>query len=229
MDKYISIKVILDNLLDHPMLKDVTLERAINHTVNFMRIVGVPKMFQEKSAIVNIKEYRGMLPCDLYKIIQVRRYGCGTHNEVFRYSNDSFHLSDVKQNSYDLTYKLQNNIIFTSMKEGDIEIMYNAFVVDEDGYPMIPDDAAFINALELYIKKYYFGILFDLGKIQQGVLQNVQQQYAWAVGQATTSLLMPSIDEMESIANSINTLIPRVSEHSRGFINMGVKEKLRVQ
>ncbi len=229
MDKYISIKVILDNLLDHPMLKDVTLERAINHTVNFMRIVGIPKMFQEKSAIVNIKEYRGMLPCDLYKIIQVRRYGCGTYNEVFRYSNDSFHLSDVKQNSYDLTYKLQNNIIFTSMKEGDIEIMYNAFVVDEDGYPMIPDDAAFINALELYIKKYYFEILFDLGKIQQGVLQNVQQQYTWAVGQATTSLLMPSIDEMESIANSINTLIPRVSEHSRGFINMGVKEKLRVQ
>ena len=49
----------------------------------------------------------------------------------------------------------------------------------------------------------------------------------FAVGQAQTSLIMTTIDEMESITNSWNTLIPRICEHSFGFINNGSKEELK--
>ena len=55
MDRYISIREVLDNILDHPMLKDVSFERAVNYTVHFMRIVGCPRMFEEKIALVEIK------------------------------------------------------------------------------------------------------------------------------------------------------------------------------
>lgn len=55
-------------------------------------------------------------------------------------------------------------------------------MLDKDGYPMIPENSAFIKALELYIKKAWFTILFDMGKISQGVLFNTQQEYAWAAG-----------------------------------------------
>ena len=34
MDRYISIKQILDDILEHPLLKDITFERAVNHTVH---------------------------------------------------------------------------------------------------------------------------------------------------------------------------------------------------
>lgn len=70
--------------------------------------------------------------------------------------------------------------------------------------------------------------MFDLGKINQAVYSNVQQEYAWAVGQAQTDLIKPSVDEMQSITNAFNTLIPRVNEHSRGFINNGSQEKWRL-
>ena len=72
MNGYVSIKEVLDNVLNHPLLRDVSLERAINYTVHFIRIVGCPKMFEEKTAIVEIENYRGALPCDLNNIIQVR-------------------------------------------------------------------------------------------------------------------------------------------------------------
>ena len=230
MIRYISIKEILDNLLDHPMLKDVSFERAVNHTVHFMRIVGCPRMFEEKTALVEIKDYRGLIPCDFNDIIQVRTHSsCDRKNYgVFRHTTDSFHMSENKQDSFDLTYKIQGNIIFTSIKEGTIEIAYNAFATDSEGYPMIPDNSSFIRALELYIKKQYFTVLFDLGKINQNVYQNVCQEYAWAVGQAQSDLIRPTIDQMQALTNSLNTLIPRVREHSSGFVNNGNTEVIKL-
>lgn len=231
MDKYISIKVVLDNILDHPMLKDVSFERVVNYTVHFMRIVGCPRMFEEKTALVEIENYRGLIPCDFNDIIQVRTHESCNRKDygVFRHTTDNFHMSDNKQNSFDLTYKIQGNVIFTSIKEGTIEIAYNAFAVDSDGYPMIPDNSSFINALELYIKKKHFNVLFDTGKINQAVWAQVCQDYAWAVGQAQSDLVRPTIDQMQALTNSLNTLIPRMSEHRSGFVDLGTKEHIRLQ
>ena len=230
MEKYISLKQILSDLLDHPMLRDVSFERAVNYTQSFIRIVGCPKIFEEKTAIIEIEEYRGVLPCDFNEIIQVRTHNtCDDNYKVFRYSTDNFHMSDNKQDSFDLTYKIQGNVIFTSMKEGTIEIAYNAFAIDSEGYPLIPDNSAFIRALELYIKKQCFTVLFDLGQINQAVYQNVRQEYAWAVGQAQSDLVRPTIDQMQAITNSLNTLIWRTTEHNNGFVNNGSAEKIKLQ
>ena len=231
MDKYISLRQVLDDILDHPMLKDVSFERAVNYTVHFMRIVGCPRMFEERTALVEIENYRGLLPCDFNDIIQVRTHSsCDRKNYgVFRHTTDSFHMSDNKQDSFDLTYKIQGNIIFTSIKEGIIEIAYNAFAVDSDGYPLIPDNSSFIRALELYIKKQHFTVLFDTGKINNAILNQTLQDYAFAVGQAQSDLVRPTIDQMESLTNSLNTLITRVSEHRSGFVNNGTQEKIRLQ
>ena len=230
MIKYISIKEIIDNLLDHPMLREVSFERAVNYTQSFMRIVGCPKIFEEKTAIIEIEDYRGVLPCDFNEIIQVRTHNtCNDNYKVFRYSTDNFHMSENKQESFDLTYKIQGNVIYTSMKEGTIEIAYNAFAVDSDGYPLIPDNSAFIRALELYIKKQCFTVLFDLGQINQAVYNNVCQEYAWAVGQAQSDLIRPTIDQMQAITNSLNTLIWRTTEHNNGFVNNGSAEKIKLQ
>lgn len=226
MERYISIKEVLDNLLDNPLLQDLTLERVVNYTVDFIRKVGMPKVYIEKTANLEIKECRALLPCDFHKMIQVRVFREG-YSQVFRSSTDSFHLSKDKGDSHDLTYKLQGQDIYTSMKNGTIEIVYQAIPVDCDGYPMILDNSSFREALELYITKKRYKVLFDTGKIRGDVYSSTCQDYAFAVGQAQTSLIMPTIDEMESITNSWNTLIPRVREHSFGFINNGSKEELK--
>lgn len=225
---YISIKQILDRLLRHPLLKEVTFEQAVDYTVDFIRIVGMPKAFMNKTQEVNIEEYRGKLPCDLEQVVQVRLKNNDNY-QIFRASTDNFHFSNNKRDSYDLTYKLQGNCIFTSIKEGTIEVSYNAIAVDKEGYPMVPDNSIFIRALELYIKKQYFTILFDLNKLTPAVYNNTQQEYAWAVGQAQSELVRPTIDEMQAITNSLNTLVVRYNEHSEGFINHGSEEKIKLQ
>ena len=49
--KYVSIKLIMDKLLRHPMLQGLSLEAAVDYAVDFMRIVGCPAIFTEKTKI----------------------------------------------------------------------------------------------------------------------------------------------------------------------------------
>lgn len=229
-ERYISLREILDNLLDHPMLQSLSFERAVNYTVHFMRICGMPRQFLDKTVEIDIDNYRGLLPCDYDRVIQVRTIDeCNHTKQVLRHTTDSFHMSEHKGKSFDLTYKIQGNVIFTSMKEGKIEMAYTAFAVDDEGYPLIPDNSPFIRALELYIKKQVFTILFDQGKLAQPILQNVQQEYSWAVGQAQSDMVSLTIDQMQALTNSLNTLLPRVNEHSKAFINNGSMEKWKAK
>jgi hypothetical protein len=87
MNKYISIKVILDRLLRHPLMQDLQFETAVDYAVDFMRIVGCNKMFEECIKKVQIKNYRADLSdLNIYKILGVR-----DNNHYFKYADDNFH------------------------------------------------------------------------------------------------------------------------------------------
>lgn len=220
-EQYINIKVILDKILRHPLMQDLSLETAVDYTIDFMRIVGMPRMFTEKVVSITIDKYRALLPCDYYQTIQVRVPG----GHALAYSTDSFHMGNKGNSS---TYKIQGNIIYTSIESGELELAYLAISTDEDGYPLLPDNSSFTRALELYIKKQWFTILFDLGKITPAVLQNTQQEYAWAVGDCQSEFNRMSIDQMEAFSNSWRTMILRDHQHSSGFIGNGSRQTLNI-
>ena len=202
-------------------MQDLSLETAVDYTIDFMRIVGTPRMFTEKVVRITIDKYRALLPCDYYQTIQVRIPG----GHALVYSTDSFHMSNKGNSS---TYKIQGNIIYTSIESGELELAYLAISTDEDGYPLLPDNSSFTRALELYIKKQWFTILFDLGKITSAVLQNTQQEYAWAVGDCQSEFNRMSIDQMEAFSNSWRTMILRDHQHSSGFIGDGSRQTLNI-
>lgn len=141
-----------------------------------------------------------------------------TNGPIFKYASDVFHLSSTGVYN-DLVYKIQGDYIFTSIKEGMVEISYKAILLDEAGYPLIPDNSKFTRALQAYIKKEWFTILFDTGTIQGPILQNVQQEYAWAVGACETEYQKMTLDKAESFYNSWRTMLPRTNEYSKGFID----------
>ena len=122
---------------------------------------------------------------------------------------------------------MKGDIIFTSTKSIDLLVSYLAIPTDDYGFPLIPENAAYIRALELYIQKRYFTILFNNGKINQNVLANTQQEYAFYVGQAQSDLIRPSLDQMESIKNMWTTLIPKMYKHADGFKTVNNPEVLK--
>ena len=257
MNEFISIKVIIDRLLRHPLLQDLTFEAAIDYTIDFMRIVGVPKMFEQKIETVKIENYRGQLSGNVYKIMSIQHNGT-----PLKYSGEPMHFVETVQSetpnvvseinvphintkilqylkTFELkssmktyyetnsdnaeTYTIQGNVIFTSIKNGELQVYYLNIKTDEEGYPMIQDNSSYLRALELYIKKQWFTILFDLGKLQLPILQNTQQEYAWAVGDCESEYHRFNLDQAEEFFKQMNAAV--LSKNNKyGFKILEVKK-----
>ena len=91
MENYISIKIILDRLMRHPLLQDLSFETAVDYTVDFLRIVGVPRIFEDRFETLEVEDYRAVLPCDLLDIIQVKEH-CSAY--ALRATTDTFYQDD---------------------------------------------------------------------------------------------------------------------------------------
>ena len=249
--QYTNIRRVLDDITDHPLLRDVTLEQVIRHTIRFIALHGYPQLYQDKIDIVDIKDFRGLLPCDLISIVQVKDLATDV---CFRAMTDTFtpglrSKPDMRNQPKDLfnnmkppvdtyippmqeyreepAFKTQGRIIFTSFPEGRIEVSYKAIPVDEDGFPLLIDNETYLNALEAYIKVKVFTVKFDTGKIQAGVLSNAQTEYAWASHLLQSEMTTPSMSEMESMTRYLNTLIKPVRKFDKGFKSLGDREYLR--
>ena len=236
--RYISIKRVLDNLLEHPLLRDLTLEQAVRHVVRFIAIHGYSKLYQDRIDKVDIHGFRGVLPCDLIRIIQVKDM---KHHVCLRHMTDNFtpglvpstpHSPRPHQHLHlhrpgELTFKTQGRVIYTSFPEGCVEVAYKAIPVDEDGFPMLIDNEVYLGALEAYIKKQVFTVKFDTGKVPAAVLQNAQTDYAVLSKELQVEFSQPSVSEMEAITRMYNTLIPQVRHFDDGFREMGNREYLK--
>lgn len=222
---YINIREVLSRVLRHPMLQDITLEQAIQYTLDFIGIFGLPKMYQDKETELHIEDFRCELPCDLVSINQVKNNKTGL---CLRHMSDTFNPTEGSNDEYDATFKTQGQVLFTSFKTGDITVSYKAIPVDDDGYPMLIDNPVFLKTLEAYIKREAFTVLFDMSKIPVAVLTNVQQQYAWLARQLQSEFTIPSVSEMENLKNNWCSLIQRTNEFSKGFSNYGNVRQIKV-
>lgn len=222
---HVNIRIVLDRLLRHPLLRDIDLETAIQFVLDFIAVMGLPKTYIDKYCVLSIENFRSVLPCDCIAINQVRECKTGACLIGMTDSFNGTHREDRSVKSF----KTQGCLIYTSFRTGQIEVSYKAIPTDDEGLPLLPDNAIFLKTLELYIKKEWFTILFDMGKISPAVLQNAQQEYAFKAGQCNNEFMIPSVSEMESITNMFNQLIPRVNEFNKGFRHLGDKEYLKLQ
>lgn len=251
--QYTSIRRVLDDLLDHPLLRDLTLEQVVRHTIRFISLHGYPKLYQDKIETVRIQDFRGLLPCDLVSIIQVKDLNSGVclramtdtftpglrskpndrHQPKDLLNNVNFpvntYIPPANSNMEELSFKTQGRIIFTSFPKGEVEIAYKAIPTDDDGFPLLIDNETYLNALEAYIKVKVFTVKFDTGKMAAGILNNAQAEYAWASHLLKTEMTMPSMSEMESITRMLNTMVKPVTHFDNGFKNLGDREYRRRQ
>ena len=229
---YVSVKEVLSRILRHPLLQDVTLEQAVQHTIDFLGVFGMPKLFEDREETIHIEDFRGRLPCNCIQINQIKECKTGvclrsmTDNFMPREHRDKY---EGHKRPQEFAFKTQGRVIYTSFKSGDIMVSYKSVPIDEDGFPLLIDNPVFMRTLELYIKMEEFTTLFDMGKISHAVLQNTQQQYAWSAGQLQSEFTIPSQSEMESISRMWNTLIQRTSEFDNGFSSLGNKEYIKLQ
>lgn len=204
-------------------------------------LIGAPLTYIEKAtdgneklnhqSPISIVENRGKLPCDMHKLIQT--FYCDNKNWLpMRVNTDTTHISYYCNTSLDanricdLTYKLNNNHIFTSFKDGEVVMVYLANPTDENGYPMIPDNVKYKKACQAYIAQRMLLKKQIQGKsINPNVIQAIDQDCYWYIAAADSSSRIPTIDKMESWKNNFVKLIPNINSHAGAFRSDGQMEK----
>lgn len=99
-----NIRRIVDRLMrNNPMMRDLPFESAVEYAADFIQLVGAPALYEEKTAFVDVKDWRGELPCDFYKMIQVRSTmrdvkDCHVHHEHHSHHDYDGHHDLSKNN-----------------------------------------------------------------------------------------------------------------------------------
>lgn len=132
----------------------------------------------------------------------------------------------------DLTYKIQGDVIITSIPEGLVRIAYRAIGTDDEGWPLIIENDSFIRALKSYLIYKWYEEKYDndeLGKNPEYKLERKERDYYANIAQAQNSLIDLSPEKMRNIANILSDMLPRKYEHASGYVDLNKEHTLRVQ
>ncbi len=208
----VTISDILFRVYRNPILQNVRKVDVVDHVKAVLKLLRVPATFEEKSIVLTINNFRVILPKDLYLLKSVNAMKANDVPGIrLKSSSDDRILQqhvrpDDKPTT--VTYKHVPGWIYTDFEEGEIEVIYSAFQVDESGFPLIPDNESLLLAIENYIKVRHFTILVETGHLTDKVLDRAEQQCDWYMGQASNSFDIPTEDEAESLFDAIVRLIP---------------------
>lgn len=130
----------------------------------------------------------------------------------------------VLNTTYDYTYFIKPGYIQTNIRDGYLMVSYKAMPTDDDGYPMIPDDASFMEAIYWYITMKLLYPEWKLGRVRDAVYYDARRSWNYYRKQAYGNAMMPDADQMESIKNTWLRLVPEIDEHNTGFSTLGQKQ-----
>lgn len=228
--KLVSIGNIIWKVMRNPLTQDITYEQAAEFALEFIRLINAPLSYTDEVQSLKLNEYKTYLPSNLINIRGVRYTGIdGCQDAIaMRYATDLYHTTN-KEDSCDkeYTYVVQNCVLISSKKEGFVDISFTSISLDEQGFPLIPDNESYKVGLEYFILHKYLEPLWMMGKIQDKVFSYIEQKRHWYLGQAENSMRLQGMDHLESMMNALNRIIINDQAHDNFYKNFGQKEYLK--
>ena len=132
---------------------------------------------------------------------------------------------DNEFSDFSESYVIENNLIKTSFKDGKLCLSYTAFPLDEDCYPLIPDDISFSEAMFWYIYKKL--LLGGYAPNPNGMTYQVAEgQWKYYCTQARNNANFPDIAGYESFLNQWVRLVPNMNRFDNNFKDINKREDL---
>lgn len=213
----------------------------INHPLTY-----IPKLtghLAEES--YDLENYKVELPSDFHQLIAVAIDGvlCVPSQNLFHMMQDG-NCCDFGQNNYpaDLfydnfgntfspnalpqwrinsnkppTYTISDYHITFDIKEGAVCMVYFAFPVDDEGFPLIPDDVKYKRACSAYLQYKYDYILWRQDLLSEAKFRYAEDEKDWAIASCQSHLKMPDLNQMESIRRQMTKMIVRNEDFKTAF------------
>jgi hypothetical protein len=139
--------------------------------------------------------------------------------------NASVSITSSTSTTTDYTYLIKHGYIQTNLESGYLMLAYQAIPVDNEGYPMIPDNQSFIEAVYWYIVMKLLYPQWVSGVIRDAVYADAKRSWNFYCKQAYGNVMMPNgAEQMESIKNTWHRLVEEMNEHDSFFSTMGQEQ-----
>lgn len=147
-------------------------------------------------------------------------------NPVYTFQNGNMSMPEgtfdnaVSFNGDKSTYNVNGNFVFTNYSSGCVYLAYKALPVDEEGYPLIPDNRRFKEAIKAFIGYKIDYILYRSKELDKDIYDISEREWLFYVASAGNVAKMPNYDQMQSIMNQMK-LIPQRYSHGEFFKSLG--------
>jgi hypothetical protein len=193
----------------------------------------------------DLADYRVELPCDFHKLIAVAIDGtlaipsqglfhhlmdgacCGVLSENYPQEEFMDNFGNVfspqalplntRVGQSTPTFTLNNNYITFNTKEGKVCMAYWAFPLDNEGFPLIPDDVKYKRAVTSYLQYKIDYIMWRQDLLTDKVYAQSKDDWEWNVASAISHLKMPDLNQMEGMRRQFSKMIIRTEEFYDGF------------
>lgn len=179
------------------------------------------------------------LPDNFYRIIDISYKGRPLHwasvSALTDYACQGCTIPLPCRDCNSHTFYINDCYIITDIKVTDTQVMndsdkmlcisYLGIPVDEEGYPKVPDDTYYDEALAAYVTYRLDYRDFRKGNITDKVYQESEKNWLWYVNSARGSANMPSIAQLETLKNTWVRLIPKHNEYNSMFSNIYNQER----
>ena len=224
--KLTSVKTVIYQVMTDLNISDtdVQIDDFIEWIGRALQHIGCHYQLTEKEAIIEIENYKGELPCDLYQVSRMIYNNRRLHNNESLIGSTQ---NQINNNSFTgIDYNITHNIITTAFESGEIVIQYTAFPVDEEGLPLVPDNPSFKDACfwrcvyQLCIRGYEFK------NTQLRDIQYTKKMWNDYCRSARAAGNMPNLDMTQRLLNNYLRLKVDKNQHWKFFADNGRQESL---
>lgn len=218
--KNISSQFIVSKIYRDLGLEDTNYETDIIEWMGeALDFIGASSQLVTKTEELTVTNFRADIPLHLVVFTQVRMkdqdcWKLITFNPASFFGHEP-NCANLKVKSKEF-YTLNPNYINTSFEEGTLLISYKSLAVDDNGYPLVPDNQYFKEALFWYCfkKMVMRGYVPRSQELNYGIADEKWRFYCSA---ARNQANYPDIAEYERFMNVWKGLIPDTSFIEREF------------
>lgn len=204
--------------------------------------IGVFEQLETRYYCTEVKFYKATIPCDMIYINSVsvdgvnlrpasNQYGAQRYEDHNSTADSGLAVNiDKVQNAayvgildlvkYPNSYTIANGYIQLSKEKGTLNIAYQGVPEDEEGYPLVPDDVSFREAVYRYIVYKWMYPQVIVGKIDARLLADAEQKWHWYCNQAGAKAQMPDQGKLENIARNYLKLKPDLYRFDKFYDNI---------
>ena len=245
---YISVKEVVEGMYrDYGSQEELDLWDIIEWCGEALDLIGAHTQYVNIVEDWQVCDYRKDLPCNLITINQISyngyplKYAAGvfgpadntngiTHvldGEVV--DSDNYPQLETEEITLDHRYYINDAFLVASFEEGCVTVSYLATKIDEDGFPMIPDEVTYKKAIKSYCQMMLDRREWRRQRLSEAVYRDSQKDWDWYVRTARGKAMMPNIDKMESIKNQWVKLKPNQNSHNRFFSDLNTPERKKLK